>query len=92
MSFKYGHPATAINGVLNYIQTKYPSCKLLETLKEGIPKDQWHARINLSGLNNFMREYRQQKGSNPSKVIDKNAFYIQQDFKPFAEYCKQKLK
>lgn len=92
MGYKYGHPATAVNGVLNYIQTKYPNCELLKSLTEGIPRDQQHARINLKGINDFMREYRIEKGSNPSKVLDKNAYYIQQNFKPFAEYCKEKLK
>ncbi len=48
--------------------------------------------MSLKGLNRFMQEYRISQGSNPSKNLDKNAQYIQNDFKPFAEYCKVKLK
>lgn len=92
MGYRYDHPATALNGVLNYIQLKYPECDLLKTLEDGIPKAQRHARINLKAINQFMCDYRVSRQSNPSKVIDKNAYYIQQNFKPFAEYCKEKLK
>ena len=92
MGYKYRHRSTAVNGVLNYIQTKYPECELLKTLADDIPKNQRHKVINLSGVNKFMKGYRISRGSNPSESIYKNALYIQQNFKPFAEYCKQKVK
>lgn len=92
MGYRYGHKATALNGILNYIQTKYPKSDLLKTLVEGIPENQRHARANFKGINEFLKEYRLSRGSNPSNIIEKNSFYIQQNFKPFAEYCKQKLK
>lgn len=92
MGYRYKHSATALNGVIHYIRFKYPDCDLLKTLHEGIHITQQHSRINLTGINEFMKKYRLSVGSNPSKVIDKNAYYIQQNFKPFAEYCKQNLK
>ncbi|GEM_PF-1960999 len=91
LGYRYGHPATATNGILNYIRNKYPSSYLIDSLKENVPKDQWHAVISLKGLNKFMQEYRLSRGNNPSKNLDKNAQYIQNDFKSFAEFCKVKL-
>lgn len=42
-------------------------------------------------INKFMIDYRLSCGSNPSLCMHKNAEYIQRNFKPFAEYCKNKL-
>ena len=92
MGYKYGHKATALNGILKYIQSRYPESKLLKTLVEGIPEDQRHARANFKGINEFLKGYRLSRGSNPSNTVEKNAQYIQNNFKPFAEYCKLKLK
>lgn len=39
----------------------------------------------------FMIQYREYRGSNPSKHYQKNAEYIQNNFQPFVEYCKKKL-
>jgi len=91
LGYRYGHPATALTGILNYIQNKYPSSYIIDSLKENVPKDQRHAVMSLKGLNKFMQEYRSSRGSNPSNNLDRNAKYIQKDFKPFAEYCKEKL-
>lgn len=83
MAYRYGHPATALNGIWLYVQRKYPDSLVSQkVLKSG----------HLKSLNDFMQEYRKSRGSNPSKNMVRNAMYIRNNFTPFAEYCKQKLK
>ena len=83
MGYKYRHPATAINGIILYLQDKYKGCDVVEKmLKSG----------HLSSVNEFMKKYRLSRGNKPSNYCDKNANYIQQDFKSFVEYCKINLK
>lgn len=82
MAYKYGHPATALNGVALYIQRKYPQSSVTQMIRKS---------GHFKALNDFMREYRKSRSSNPSKDMDRNAMYIQNNFTPFAEYCKQKL-
>lgn len=82
MGFRYGHPATALNGVCLYIQNKYPNSYVSQSIR---------INRNFRAVNDFMKEYRISRGSKPSKDMDKNAIYIQNNFTPFAEYCKLKL-
>lgn len=82
MAYKYGHPATAINGVALYIQRKYPESTVVQDIRKS---------GHFKALNDFMKEYRKSRDSTPSKDMDRNAMYIQNNFTPFAEYCKQKL-
>lgn len=92
MGYKYGDRRTALNGVFKHVFNVYPKAKEMLGFYDGIPKDQQHCRWNSKGLNKFLQDYRISKGSNPSKDIQKNSEYIQQDFQTFADYCKQKLK
>lgn len=92
MGYRYGHKTTAFNGVWWYIQKNYPDSWVNKSTKDGIPLDAQHCRFSTEGFNKFMSAYRLSRGSNPSKDYFKNASYIQKDFKPFMEYCKQELK
>lgn len=83
MAYRYGHLATAISGIMKYVQLNYPDSYVTVDIQKN---------KRLFELGNLLSEYRQSRGSNPSKDIDKNAKYIQNDFQSFVEYCKQKLK
>ncbi|TDQ79532.1 hypothetical protein CLV99_0974 [Sphingobacterium yanglingense] len=79
---RYRHRSTAINGVILFLQRNYRHADIVqEMLKSG----------RLIGVNEFMRSYRLSRGNNPSNNCDKNAIYIQNDFKSFIQYCKKEL-
>lgn len=47
---------------------------------------------NVDQVNEFMKQYRISRGSNPSWRHSKNAQYVQRGFADFVAYCKANLK
>lgn len=92
MAYKYGHRSTAFNGVFKYVFNTYPKAKDVLGFYKEIPKDQQHCKYNIKGIEQFMKDYRVSRGSNPSNDYFKNALYIQKDFESFIKYCQEKLK
>lgn len=92
MAYSYGHRDTALNGVFNHVFNKYPKAEQLLGFYDGIPTDQRHCRWNAKGFNQFLKDYRISRNSNPSNIPFKNCLYIQKDFEPFIKYCQEKLR
>lgn len=82
MAYKYGHRATAMNGVLIYLQKNYKKSDVVQG---------FYKTNSFISINELMKKYRQSRGSIPSKDYRKNANYIQGDFQSFMNYCRKEL-
>ena len=84
----YGHKITALAGVVNFLEKRFPESEAYKGIKtEKVCKK--YITVNYASVNELMKDFRKEKNGQFSKNIDKNAEYIQKNWGEFVEYLKK---
>lgn len=80
----YGHKITAFNGVLNFLEYKYPESQFLYSFRK-LPECKGH----FHSVNLLMIEFRKQNSDKlPSQNMHKNAEFVQRNWNEFRKFLK----
>lgn len=83
----YKHKITALAGIVNFLEKHYPLSQAVKGIKiEKICKS--YVTVNYKSVNDLMKDFRKQKNGQFSKNIDRNAEYIQKNWREFITYLK----
>lgn len=86
----YKHKITALAGVVNYLEKNFPESEAVKGIKvETIHKR--YTTVNYKSVNGLMIDFRKEYNGQFSKNIDKNAEYVQKNWKEFKKYLSNNL-